>query len=372
MKIHVAILMFLTRCWEAVSLIDTVRGELGREEITVLMGSDAHIKGGITERISGDHVHRLWMENWSSPDDSLAWHLNVPADMAGDYHARLLAASHFKMASVLHSSYDVGSSPVTVELLVLHGDDAGMHTTGGRDGGIPGERRAEREGENSGEGVAEEDGVDRERGSEGESCAVLDSQGCMRAEGRKEGRQIVEERVARGGGEWEIAGKVVSRVQHTIRYTEAPTMMSFERLYIEGTLYLPAGSCTLVLRAVKAPEEGAMNLQLLSVEIAHKSTLDDIEHDRLMLRADASWLQQADYGLFFHWNRFYAFLVIVLYSTHALLTITHTLLYFSCLRALLPNRFCTLSLTLYSYFTYFTHLLTLYSYFKKKKLYSAA
>jgi hypothetical protein len=364
MKIHVDVLMFLTRCWAAVSLIDTVRGELGRQEITVLMGSDAHIKGVITERISGDHVHKLWMENWSSPDDSLAWHLNVPADMAGDYHARLLAASHFKMASVLHSSYDVGSSPVTVELLVLHGDDAGMHTTGGREGGMPGERRAEREGKNSGEGVAEEDGVgvDRERGGKGESCAVRDSQGCMRAEGRKEGRQIVEERVARGGGEWEIAGKVMSRVQHTIRYTEAPTIMSFERHYFEGTLYLPAGSCTLVLRAVKAPEEGAMNLQLLSVEIAHKSTLDDIEHDRLMLRADASWLQQAGYGLFFHWNRLYAFLVIVLYSTNALLTITHTLLYFSCRRALLPGTgFCTLSLTLYSYFTYFTHLLTLYS-----------
>jgi len=31
---------------------------VGRDEICVLMGSDAQIQGGITEHISGDHVHR--------------------------------------------------------------------------------------------------------------------------------------------------------------------------------------------------------------------------------------------------------------------------------------------------------------------------
>ena len=79
-----------------------------REEVTVLMGSDAHIQGGITERISGDHVHRLWMETWTSPDDSLTWHVHVPAGLEGQYQVRLLAASHFKMAS----AYSGGSSPV--------------------------------------------------------------------------------------------------------------------------------------------------------------------------------------------------------------------------------------------------------------------
>ena len=89
--------------------------ELDREDITVLMGSDALVKGGITERLSGDHVHRLWMENWTSVEDSLTWHLRVTDETAGDYRVRLIAASHFKMAS----AYDGGSAPVAVELAVV-------------------------------------------------------------------------------------------------------------------------------------------------------------------------------------------------------------------------------------------------------------
>ena len=211
-----------------------------REEITVLMGSDALVHGGVTERLSGDHVHRLWMENWTSPADSFSWPLQVPVEAAGAYHVRLLACSHFKMAS----AYAGGSSPVRVELLVVapHGDEAG------------------------GSGVC----FRPEQSDAGASCR----------------------------------GQVVSRVEHTIAYTDAPVMMQFERLFVPQLARLPAGACALVLRAVAPPDEGAMNLQLLSVELAHESALAAIAEEREALRADPTWLQEADFGLFIHWNSF--------------------------------------------------------------------
>ena len=175
-------------------------------------------QGGITERISGDHVHRLWMENWASPDDSLTWHLTIPPEMAGDYHVRLLAASHFKMAA----AYDGGSSPVTVELLTIV------------------------------------------QGHDRESAAAdkLDE------------------------------GEVMSRVELEIRHEDAPVMMQFERIFARDLLRLPAGTCAVMLRAVAPPEDGAMNLQLLSVELAHATTLEALAREKAMLQADTQWLQQ--------------------------------------------------------------------------------
>lgn len=194
--------------------------ELDREDITILMGSDALVKGGITERISGDHVHRLWMENWTSLEDSFTWHLHVTTETAGDYRVRLVAASHFKMAA----AYDGGSSPVPVELAV----------------------------------VAQ---------SSGQQC---ERDGC------REDIDVALEHV-------------VSRVEHSIPFRDSQVMMQFDRFSVEGSLNLPVGSWVLVLRAIAAPDEGNMNLQLLSVELARDDTLAAVAAEKDELRADTAY-----------------------------------------------------------------------------------
>jgi hypothetical protein len=253
-SLFLLLLLLVTMCCSTDAARPT-RTAIGRDEVNVLMGSDAHMQGGITERYSGDHVHRLWMENWASTDDSFTWHLYVPPECAGDYHVRLLASSHFKMAS----GYDGGSSPVTVELRV----------------------ESERDGEQEGPGQATRESA---QGTE---------QGWAGSGAESGGKAVKEE-----------SGRLISRVEHEIAYQDGPVMMQLDRLFVLAPLRLPPGPCRLALRALHEPEEGAMNLQLLSVELAHPTTLTAIELDRRSLMGDTRWLRHADYGLFIHWNSF--------------------------------------------------------------------
>lgn len=252
------LLLWLSACTPA----DPARTEVtvGREEITVLMGSDAQIRGGITERISTDHVHRLWMENWTSPDDALTWHVHVPNGLEGEYQVSLLAASHFKMAS----GYSGGSSPVTVELLV----------------------------------VAQAPPV-HEEGANNEAPQCHAGEG-----GKAGGEQRLCARGEQAARDSEGAGKLLSRVEMEVGYVDEGVMMQFQRLSSPRPLALPQGQCDLVLRAAAPPEEGMMNLQLLSVELAHASTHEALAREKALLEAETFWLQQADYGMFLHWNSF--------------------------------------------------------------------
>jgi hypothetical protein len=242
------LLLWLSACTPA----DPARTEVtvGREEITVLMGSDAQIRGGITERISTDHVHRLWMENWTSPDDALTWHVHVPNGLEGEYQVSLLAASHFKMAS----GYSGGSSPVTVELLV----------------------------------VAQAPPV-HEEGANNEAPQCHAGEG-----GKAGGEQRLCARGEQAARDSEGAGKLLSRVEMEVGYVDEGVMMQFQRLSSPRPLALPQGQCDLVLRAAAPPEEGMMNLQLLSVELAHASTHEALAREKALLEAETFWLQQAE------------------------------------------------------------------------------
>jgi len=204
------------------------------------------------------------MENWTSPDDSLTWHLHVPAGLEGQFQVSLLAASHFKMAS----AYSGGSSPVTVELLVM----APVL--------LPAQ---EGEADNQADNQTDNQALPRHA-----------------ADGGKEGRDS-----AGGGGGPHLARgsegtsrrEKVARVEMQVAYVDEGVMVQFQRLSAPRPLALPHGRCDLVLRAVAPPEEGEMNLQLLSVELAHTSTLEALAREKALLQADTLWLQEADYGI---------------------------------------------------------------------------
>jgi len=80
------------------------------DDINILLGSEAAVFGGPFEHSSGDRIHMLWMENWTSLDDSFQW--NVSIAERGYYVIQILVCSHFKMSS----GYNGGSSPVALKL----------------------------------------------------------------------------------------------------------------------------------------------------------------------------------------------------------------------------------------------------------------
>eukprot|EP00960_Hanusia_phi_P055164 762894-Hanusia_phi.AAC.2 len=90
---------------------DTVLAPVLSDQVNVLLGSEAVVRGGPFEHSNGDRIHMLWMENWTSLDDSFQW--NISVEEQGDYVVRILACSHFKMSS----GYKGGSSPVPLELV---------------------------------------------------------------------------------------------------------------------------------------------------------------------------------------------------------------------------------------------------------------
>ena len=84
--------------------------KINPDDVTVLMGGDAQLTGGLEELNPGTHAKRFWVHNWRSTDDLFAWTVEAPAD--GDYEVAMIACSHPK---IMRGSKG-RSSPVEVEL----------------------------------------------------------------------------------------------------------------------------------------------------------------------------------------------------------------------------------------------------------------
>ncbi len=77
---------------------------------TVLMGSDARLKGDLIEQWPGEAPH-FWIMNWTSSNDSFTWTVRAPE--AGDYSVSLLIVN---CGQVLINCKLPSPAPVTVEV----------------------------------------------------------------------------------------------------------------------------------------------------------------------------------------------------------------------------------------------------------------
>jgi len=64
-----------------------------------------------------------------------------------------------------------------------------------------------------------------------------------------------------------------SSVKGTIAFHDFPNMQQWSRHNLTSTLSLPAGRACIVLRATSFPEEGELNLAVLSVEVCEQESL---------------------------------------------------------------------------------------------------
>lgn len=93
-----------------------------------------------------------------------------------------------------------------------------------------------------------------------------------------------------------------SRLTHEVAYRDVSPCTQWSRERVQGLLHLRAGANTITLRAVKEPEQGTLNLALFAVELTRPDARASLDRAAMKLRSDTSWMAEAGYGMFFHWN----------------------------------------------------------------------
>lgn len=84
--------------------------QLYPDRTTVLMGSDAYLKGSLKIRWPDQTAKRFWVENWISPNDSFTWTVNAPR--SSEYLISMIVVSCPK--AIVNCMEP--SSPVEVEI----------------------------------------------------------------------------------------------------------------------------------------------------------------------------------------------------------------------------------------------------------------
>ncbi len=106
---------------------------------------------------------------------------------------------------------------------------------------------------------------------------------------RRNGRQPLRVEV-------EAAGETVSAT------LPADALPCWDRLPLEGTLPLPAGTTAMTLRVAAADGTSPFDAQIHAVELARPAVRADLTRRALAMRADPTWFQQARYGIMVHWT----------------------------------------------------------------------
>jgi len=81
------------------------------EGLTVVMGSDAAISGGLKEMYPGSEWKRFWVENWRRTNDRFDWTLESP--IADDYSVALILKDDTRAGDLCEIELAVGDSKLT-------------------------------------------------------------------------------------------------------------------------------------------------------------------------------------------------------------------------------------------------------------------
>jgi hypothetical protein len=94
----------------------------------------------------------------------------------------------------------------------------------------------------------------------------------------------------------------VSCAGRSIRGTLQSAARTWTRQKLDGTLRLPQGKQTIILRAQPLDNSATFAASVLSVELVRPVARDRLHEAAMKLRSDTAWLQKARYGLMSHWT----------------------------------------------------------------------
>jgi len=83
---------------------------------------------------------------------------------------------------------------------------------------------------------------------------------------------------------------------------DQPRIKFWKRLPLDGTVMLPQGKQTLVLRAMNLEGAEPFNLILRSIELVRPEVQQRLHQQALAQRADVTWLQECKFGIMAHWT----------------------------------------------------------------------
>ena len=95
---------------------------------------------------------------------------------------------------------------------------------------------------------------------------------------------------------------MVSCAGGSVRGTLQSAARTWTRQTLDGTLRLPKGKQTVVLRAQPPDNSTEFTASVLSLELVRPSARDRLHEAAMKLRSDTTWLQKARYGLMSHWT----------------------------------------------------------------------
>jgi len=94
----------------------------------------------------------------------------------------------------------------------------------------------------------------------------------------------------------------VSCAGRSVRGRLQSAARTWTRQTLDGTLRLPKGEQTIVLRAQPLDNSAEFAASVLSLELVRPAVRDRLHEAAMKLRSDTTWLQKAKYGLMSHWT----------------------------------------------------------------------
>jgi hypothetical protein len=94
----------------------------------------------------------------------------------------------------------------------------------------------------------------------------------------------------------------VSCADRSVRGKLQSAARTWTRQTLDGTLRLPKGKQTMVLRAQSAENPAAFAASVFSLELVRPAVRERLHEAAMRLRSDTTWLQKAGYGWMSHWT----------------------------------------------------------------------